>query len=122
MRHSDTLNEQLQTSLNSRVLIEQAKGKLAERPAWTWTRPSTCCAMPLLLRSPVWRHLTTIWPRRLLARERGFIDSNWLPPTPDTPLRFNSHIALPTLAVLSQVSQGAVGAAIRGRHGLRFLM
>jgi hypothetical protein len=31
MRHSDTLNEQLQTSLNSRVLIEQAKGKLAER-------------------------------------------------------------------------------------------
>src|SRR5216684_3157756 len=31
MRHSDTLNEQLQTALNSRVLIEQAKGKLAER-------------------------------------------------------------------------------------------
>jgi GAF domain-containing protein len=31
MRHSDTLNEQLQTALNSRVIIEQAKGKLAER-------------------------------------------------------------------------------------------
>ena len=31
MRHGDTLNEQLQTALNSRVLIEQAKGKLAER-------------------------------------------------------------------------------------------
>jgi transcriptional regulator with GAF, ATPase, and Fis domain len=31
MRHSDALNEQLQTALNSRVLIEQAKGKLAER-------------------------------------------------------------------------------------------
>jgi AmiR/NasT family two-component response regulator len=31
MRLSDTLNEQLQTALNSWVIIEQAKGKLAKR-------------------------------------------------------------------------------------------
>src|SRR5712691_2672568 len=32
MRHSDALNEQLQTALNSRVIIEQAKGQGARGP------------------------------------------------------------------------------------------
>jgi hypothetical protein len=31
MRHSGALNEQVQTALNSRVVLEQAEGKLGER-------------------------------------------------------------------------------------------
>jgi hypothetical protein len=39
MRHGDTLNEQLQTALNSRVIIEQAKGKLAGRLGLDMNQP-----------------------------------------------------------------------------------
>ena len=44
MRHSETLNEQLQTALNSRVIIEQAKGKLAERLGIDVHQAFTSCA------------------------------------------------------------------------------
>jgi len=46
MRHSDTLNEQLQTALNSRVVIEQAKGKLAERLGLATTTPALGWGLP----------------------------------------------------------------------------
>ena len=44
LRRGDILNEQLQTALNSRVVIEQAKGKLAERLGLDRDRHSACCA------------------------------------------------------------------------------
>jgi AmiR/NasT family two-component response regulator len=63
MRHSDTLNEQLQTALNSRVIIEQAKGKLAERLGVDMDQ-----AFSLL------RDRARVSNRRLSDLARGFVD------------------------------------------------
>jgi len=63
MRHSDTLNEQLQAALNSRVIIEQAKGKLAER-----LRVDTDQAFSLL------RDCARTSNRRLSDLARAFVD------------------------------------------------
>jgi len=80
MRHSDTLNEQLQTALNSRVIIEQAKGKLAERLGLDMDQ-----AFTLL------RDFARNRNRRLSDLAQGFIDGSEtlasLPPaTPRQPL------------------------------------
>src|SRR5271163_783361 len=63
MRHSDTLNEQLQTALNSRVIIEQAKGKVAERLGLDMDQ-----AFSLL------RDRARTSNRRLSDLARGFVD------------------------------------------------
>ena len=63
MRRSETLNEQLQAALNSRVVIEQAKGKLAERLGVDMDR-----AFSLL------RDFARIRNRRLSELAQAFVD------------------------------------------------
>jgi hypothetical protein len=64
-QRSSVLNEQLQTALNSRVLIEQAKGKLAERQNIDMEQAFTA------LRSYARAH-----NRRLSDLARAFIDDS----------------------------------------------
>jgi GAF domain-containing protein len=71
MRRSDTLNEQLQTALNSRVVIEQAKGKLAERLGI-----DTSQAFTLL------RDLARSRNQRLSDLARAFVDGTQAIPGP----------------------------------------
>jgi GAF domain-containing protein len=65
LRQSEALNEQLQTALNSRVTIEQAKGKLAER-----LRVDTDEAFHLL------RGYARSHNRRLSDLARDFVDGS----------------------------------------------
>ena len=47
IRHGEVVTEQLQNALNSRVVIEQAKGVLAQLGNVAWTsRSSVCAASP----------------------------------------------------------------------------
>jgi ANTAR domain len=61
LRRSVTLNEQLQSALNSRVTIEQAKGKLAER---------------LQVDIPLLRNYARSRNRRLSEMAREFVDGS----------------------------------------------
>ena len=70
LRRSETIAEQLQAALNSRIIIEQAKGKLAERYNLAMDQAFT------LLRD----HARTT-NQRLTDVARDFVDS----PTADFP-------------------------------------
>jgi len=43
LTHSDLINQQLQSALNTRVIIEQAKGCSPSGETSIWTGPSCCC-------------------------------------------------------------------------------
>jgi GAF domain-containing protein len=76
VQRSDTLAEQLQAALNSRVIIEQAKGKLAERLSVDMDR-----AFALL------REYSRSSNQRLTDVARNFVDSA----TPDFPPPVPGH-------------------------------
>jgi len=77
IHHRDVLTEQLQTALNSRVLIEQAKGILAER-----LHVDVAEAFALL------RHVARSRNRRLSDLAQAFVDgSEQIPPATTTSQR-----------------------------------
>jgi GAF domain-containing protein len=104
MRRSDTLNEQLQTALNSRVVIEQAKGKLAERLGI-----DTSQAFTLL------RDLARSRNQRLSDLARAFVDGTQAIPGPQpardgsaSPLRGTPAPGRPVRMTLRPVSRPRV--------------
>jgi ANTAR domain len=72
MGRSETAAEQLQVGLNSRVAIEQAKGKIAERYSLDMDQAFGCCATTPATRtsgSPAWPATSSAAPPRTSRRQ-----------------------------------------------------